>query len=75
MGQFIKSFIYGGLDGTINILTIILSAHAINLHNNILVAVALAATFGEAIGMGLGDYVSYQSEQEYIMMERHREEY
>jgi hypothetical protein len=46
VGHFLKSFIYGGLDGTINIITIILSANAINLRNNILVAVALAATFG-----------------------------
>lgn len=70
-----KSFIYGGLDSTINILTIILSATAIQLPNAHLVAVAVAATMGDAIGMGLGDYISYQSEQEYILMERGREEY
>jgi len=61
VGEFLKSFIYGGLDGTINILCIIVSSVSSQQSSYTILAVGIAATFGDAIGMGLGDYLSYKT--------------
>jgi hypothetical protein len=73
VGEYLKSFIYGGLDGTINILVVIITAVFSNMSNSKIVAMAVAISIGDAIGMGLGDYLSYRSEQKFVLTERERE--
>lgn len=75
VGEYLKSFIYGGLDGTINILVVIITAVFSNMSNSKIVAMAVAISIGDAIGMGLGDYLSYRSEQKFVLTEREREQY
>jgi len=38
--------------------------------SHIIMAVGVAATVGDGLGMGLGDYLSFQAEQAYIASER-----
>jgi hypothetical protein len=37
---------------------------------HIIMAVGVAATIGDGLGMGLGDYLSFQAEQSYIISEK-----
>jgi VIT1/CCC1 family predicted Fe2+/Mn2+ transporter len=75
VGEIIKSMVYGGLDGTINILVIIISGITSNTSPSKILAMGLAANVGDCLGMGLGDYLSLKSEQAYIQSEKDREYY
>jgi VIT1/CCC1 family predicted Fe2+/Mn2+ transporter len=54
----LKSAVYGGLDSVVNTLTIILGGIASNSTPSAILAVGIAALFGDGLGMGLGDYLS-----------------
>jgi vacuolar iron transporter family protein len=68
-GELLKSIVYGGLDGAINTLVIILTAIAGATPASKIVAFCAAAIVGDGIGMGLGDYLSARAEIEYIKTE------
>ncbi len=68
-----KSAVYGGLDGTINILAVILSGIASSTSPSHILAIAVSVLIGDGIGMGLGDYLSAKSEKEFIKSEEMRE--
>ena len=38
--------------------------------SHLIMAVGIAATVGDGLGMGLGDYLSFKTEQAYIASER-----
>ena len=40
-----------------------------------ILTMGISITLGDAVCMGLGDYVSYKSQQQYVFSEREREEY
>ena len=69
VGELLKSIVYGGLDGSINTLVIILTAIAGNTASAKIMAFCAAAIVGDGIGMGLGDYLSARAEIEYIKAE------
>jgi VIT1/CCC1 family predicted Fe2+/Mn2+ transporter len=70
----LKSFIYGGLDGTVNTLTIIVGGIASGTMDSItIMRIGIAAMIGDGIGMGLGDYLSGKAEKEFILNEEKRE--
>jgi hypothetical protein len=50
--------IYGGLDGCINMLVLILSGISSQTKASQIFALCVSALVGDAIGMGLGDYLS-----------------
>lgn len=58
--------VYGGLDGCINTLIIILSGISSNNSAKKILGFAVSAIVGDAIGMGLGDYLSAMAEIKYI---------
>ena len=66
---------YGGLDGSINTLIIILTGIAAASPSAKIMAFCAAAIVGDGIGMGLGDYLSARAEIEYIKAEEAREMY
>lgn len=57
-GELLKSIVYGGLDGLINTLIIILTGIASGTTSAKIVAFCAAAIVGDGISMGLGDYLS-----------------
>jgi VIT1/CCC1 family predicted Fe2+/Mn2+ transporter len=69
----LKSFIYGGLDGTVNTLTIIVGGIAASTSSNEIMRIGIAAMVGDGLGMGLGDYLSGKAEKEFILSEEKRE--
>ena len=74
-GELLKSIVYGGLDGTINTLIIILTGIASGTTSGKIMAFCAAAIVGDGIGMGLGDYLSARAEIEFIKVEEERERY
>jgi vacuolar iron transporter family protein len=55
--------VYGGVDGVINILTVILGGIASNSLPNHILAIGIATLVGDGVCMGLGDYLSAKSEK------------
>jgi len=39
-------------------------------NSHLIMTVGVAATIGDGLGMGLGDYLSFQTEQAYIASEK-----
>jgi VIT1/CCC1 family predicted Fe2+/Mn2+ transporter len=68
-GEYLKSLVYGGLDGCINTLIIVLSGVSSNTSAAKILAFCISAVVGDSIGMGLGDYLSARSEIQFIKAE------
>ena len=54
----LKSVVYGGLDGVINVLVVILSSVAHNTSARDILGFCIGIIVGDGISMGLGDYLS-----------------
>ena len=74
-GEYLKSLVYGGLDGCINTLLIILSGVSSSTNAHEIFILCMCAIVGDGIGMGLGDYLSALAEIKYIKSEEDREFY
>lgn len=72
-GQYIKSVIYGGLDGTITTFAVVAGVAGASLSNGIVLIMGVANMIGDGISMAIGDYLSSKSEMEYHKNERKRE--
>lgn len=57
-GEYLKSAIYGGLDGVANTLAIIIGGIGSNAPPNHIIAIGMSAIIGDGIGMGLGGTLS-----------------
>jgi hypothetical protein len=71
-GEYLKSLVYGGLDGCLNTLLIIISGASSSTDPYTIYALCICAIVGDSIGMGLGDYLSARSEIQYIKSEEDR---
>ena len=67
--------VYGGLDGCINTLLIILSGISSGTDAHQIFILCVCAIVGDGIGMGLGDYLSALAEIQFIKSEEQREYY
>ena len=74
-GDILKSLVYGGVDGTINALIIILTGIIADETAKSIMAFSLSVIVGDGISMGMGDYLSARAEIQYIKAEEARELY
>ncbi|MBA7501006.1 hypothetical protein ES704_03768 [subsurface metagenome] len=74
-GRYIKSIIYGGLDGIITTFAVVAGVTGAKLPLGIVVILGLANLLADGLSMGIGDYLSSKSEKEYQADERRREEW
>lgn len=74
-GAYIKSAVYGGLDGLITTYSVVMGVAGANLSTIVVVALGVANLIGDGISMALGDYLSTKSEIEFQRKERSREEW
>ena len=72
-GQFIKSLIYGGLDGIITTFAVV--AAGASLDAAVVLILGFANLIADGLSMAIGDYLSTRAEQEYQATERAREEW
>lgn len=72
-GEYLKSAVYGGTDGVINSLAVIIGGIASSTPPSHIIAIGMSVIIGDGIGMGLGDYLSAKSEKQFILAEEQRE--
>lgn len=72
-GKYIKSIIYGGLDGIITTFAVVAGVIGAALTPIIVLILGFANLIADGISMGIGDYLSSKSEREYVRDERRRE--
>lgn len=72
-GQYIKSLIYGGLDGIITTFAVVAGVAGASLSMGIVLILGFANLIADGLSMAIGDYLSTKAEQEYQQSERARE--
>jgi VIT1/CCC1 family predicted Fe2+/Mn2+ transporter len=74
-GQYIKSAVYGGLDGIITTFAVVAGVAGAQLTSGVVLVLGFANLIADGLSMAIGDYLSTKSEQEYHRAERRREEW
>ena len=72
-GKYIKSIIYGGLDGTITTFAAVAGVAGASLSAGVVLIMGLANLVADGLSMSIGDYLSSKSQSEYEAAERARE--
>lgn len=71
--DYIKSIVFGGLDGIITTFAIVAAVAGANMKIEVILLMGFSNLIADAISMGLGDYLSTVAENDSIMQERARE--
>ena len=74
-GEFLKSAVYGGLDGIITTYSVVMGSAGASLSIGIVLILGISNMIGDGLSMGLGDYLSTKSEIEFRNKEKKREEW
>eukprot|EP00698_Gefionella_okellyi_P004968 TRINITY_DN14580_c0_g1_i1.p1 TRINITY_DN14580_c0_g1~~TRINITY_DN14580_c0_g1_i1.p1 ORF type:complete len:292 (-),score=28.87 TRINITY_DN14580_c0_g1_i1:22-897(-) len=74
-GEFVKSMIFGGLDGIIEMFVVVAGITGAVLPNpeRTMVIIGVASLISDALSMGVGDFLSTRAESQYAAEERARE--
>jgi len=72
-GAYIKSVVYGGLDGIITIFAVVASIAGAGYALDAVIIMGVAGLLADGISMGMGDYLSSKAENDYTNEERKRE--
>ncbi|HID24646.1 MAG TPA: hypothetical protein EYP14_19920, partial [Planctomycetaceae bacterium] len=72
-GQYIKSAVYGGLDGIITTFAVVAGVAGAALSSGIVLILGFANLIADGLSMAIGDYLSTKAELEYEHAERQRE--
>ena len=66
LSEYIKSTVFGGLDGIITTFAVVAAGAGANLEGKVIVLMGFANLVSDGISMGLGDYFSEKSENQFI---------
>jgi vacuolar iron transporter family protein len=72
-GRYIKSVVYGGLDGIITTFAVVAGVAGAALSSGVVLILGFANLIADGISMAIGDYLSSKAEREYEAAERKRE--
>jgi len=72
-GRYLKSIVYGGLDGIITTFAVVAGVAGAALSAGIVLVLGLANLIADGLSMAIGDYLSTKAENEYNKAERNRE--
>lgn len=72
-GKYVKSLVYGGLDGIITTFAVVAGVAGASLSPGIVLIMGFANLIADGFAMAVGDYLSTKSENEYMRSERARE--
>lgn len=65
-GSYLKSMVYGGLDGIITTFAVVAGVVGASLESAVILILGFANLVADGISMAVGDYMSSKSEQEYV---------
>lgn len=71
--DYIKSIVFGGLDGIITTFAIVAAVAGAGLSVEVVIMMGFSNLVADAISMGVGDFLSSKAEQDFIFAERRRE--
>lgn len=74
-GDYVKAFVFGGLDGIVSTFALVASMGGANIDLGSLIAVGLAKVLADALSMGFGEFTSATAELEQTMALKAREEW
>ncbi len=74
-GRYIKSMVYGGLDGIITTFAVVAGVAGASLSAGVVLILGFANLLADGLSMAIGDYLSTKAENEYNRAERHREQW
>lgn len=74
-GDYIKSFVFGGLDGIVSTFALVAGLSGARATLTTLIAVGLAKVLSDAFSMGFGEFTSASAELENAMILKKREEW
>ncbi len=74
-GKYIKSMVYGGLDGIVTTFAVVAGVNGASLSPGVVLILGFANLVADGLSMAIGDYLSSKSEQEYQKAERAREQW
>jgi vacuolar iron transporter family protein len=72
-GKYIKSVVYGGVDGIITTFAVVSGVAGASLAAGIVLILGFANLVADGLSMAIGDYLSTKAENEYNRAERQRE--
>ncbi|NCN86324.1 hypothetical protein GW932_00680 [archaeon] len=72
-GKYLRSWIWGGLDGVVTTFAVVAGVAGASLSSTIVLILGFANLIADGISMAVGDYLSTKSEKEYYDLERERE--
>jgi len=72
-GDYIKSFVFGGLDGIVSTFALIASLGGAQVGIRTLIAVSIAKILADAFSMGFGEFTSANAELEHTLQLRRRQ--
>jgi VIT1/CCC1 family predicted Fe2+/Mn2+ transporter len=73
--EYLKSIVYGGLDGITSIFAIVASSAGASFHTDLILLLGLSKIFADAVSMGFGDFLSEKAKNDYIKSEQDREQW
>ena len=73
LGAYIRSMVYGGLDGIITTFAVVSGVAGAELGSGIILILGVANLLADGFSMGTGDYLSSKSEREYYDREARRQ--
>ncbi len=74
-GPYIKSLVYGGLDGIITTFAVVSGSAGASLSSGVVLILGFANLIADGLSMSVGDFLSTKAENEYHKKERKREEW
>jgi len=72
-GKYIKSVVYGGLDGIITTFAVVAGVAGASLSAGVVLILGLANLVADGLSMAIGDFLSTRAENDYNRAERERE--
>lgn len=74
-GKYIKSLIYGGLDGIVTTFAVVAGVAGASLKPGVVLILGFANLIADGLSMAIGDFLSTKAENEYNKAERGREQW
>ena len=74
-GKYIKSIVYGGLDGIITTFAVVAGVAGAALPVSVVLILGFANLIADGLAMAFGDFLSTKAEDEFYQAERNREEW
>ena len=74
-GKYVKSLVFGGLDGIITTFAVVAASVGGSLGSDVILLMGFANLVADGLSMGFGDYLSSKAEFEYTRAEHKREKW